>query len=106
VQHEESPQKEDLDFINLPCQFNSLDEVFMTYVGNWRKTKSNAATKEDIWKCQECSFRLTIQTKDDSSMLETKIHPQGNDHNWSDSHHAVAFALNNSGDNADIHNSV
>jgi hypothetical protein len=43
--------KEDIDFVNLPSQFTSLDEVFMTYVGNWRKIKTNSTTKEDIWKC-------------------------------------------------------
>ena len=56
--------------------FNSMDEVFLSYIGNWRKIKKSSYSQadQDLWKCRECSFRLLI-TKDlkNDNRLEAKI---------------------------------
>jgi hypothetical protein len=78
--------------------FNSIDEVFLSYIGNWRKIKKssyNQADQQDLWKCRECSFRLMIN-KDlkNDNRLEAKIQPTGAIHAWSDSRHTEAFMMN------------
>lgn len=41
--------------------FKDLESVFLNFVGNFKKLKR--AENKDVYKCQECDFRLEIEKK-------------------------------------------